>query len=424
MTTSGSAIAQNSSITFTATVTPTSGNITPVGSVTFADGQTIFGSANIDGTGKASFTTTALAFGARSITAAYGGSSTYLGSISPVVTVNVPPAAASTATTTNLTASATTATAGTSITFTATVQAASGTATPTGTVTFLDGSTTLGTGALSSGVATLSTSALAVGTHNVTASYGGATTFSSSASGNSPVVITAAPASDFSISLSPATATVVHCNTATSTVTLTPSGGFKQSGPTRHHRHSGQHNRYHRSYVTHIDRRHHSCHHNPHAPGIRSDCSPVSPSSHYRVCCCPTSWTLRRPRVLRNRSPPSLASTTHPARRSHRAACRHRLRTQERLHRNHERSHTRHLYPHGHRHSNSRYWNPHPHRNLPTQDQKPVAFLSRSSPAPCFDLPPAQRAFNSPQRSTISTKSFPKISASTFIASFRRASTT
>src|SRR5208282_2449254 len=52
----------------------------------------------------------------------------------------------------------------------------------TGTVTFTDGSTTLGTGALSGGTATYSASALAAGSHSITASYGGDTNNSSTSS--------------------------------------------------------------------------------------------------------------------------------------------------------------------------------------------------------------------------------------------------
>ena len=55
--------------------------------------------------------------------------------------------------------------------FTATV--ASAVTTPSGTVSFLDGTTVLGPGALSGGVATYTTSALAVGTHSITAVYSG-----------------------------------------------------------------------------------------------------------------------------------------------------------------------------------------------------------------------------------------------------------
>ncbi|MGE3817939.1 MAG: Ig-like domain-containing protein [Isosphaeraceae bacterium] len=60
---------------------------------------------------------------------------------------------------------------GGSVTFTATVSAAY--ATPTGTVTFLDGSTVLGSASLGGGVATFTTSSLLAGVHDVTALYSG-----------------------------------------------------------------------------------------------------------------------------------------------------------------------------------------------------------------------------------------------------------
>ena len=67
---------------------------------------------------------------------------------------------------------------GQSVTFTTTVrQSVSGTGVPTGTVTFLDGSTSLGTAALNAGVATLTTSALSAGTHQIVAAYSGDTNF-------------------------------------------------------------------------------------------------------------------------------------------------------------------------------------------------------------------------------------------------------
>ncbi|NQX00789.1 Ig-like domain repeat protein, partial [bacterium] len=74
------------------------------------------------------------------------------------------------ATTTTLVASSNPAAFGASVMLTATVSSSSGT--PPGTVTFLDGTSNLGTGTIDgSGVATLSTSALAAGTHSLTASY-------------------------------------------------------------------------------------------------------------------------------------------------------------------------------------------------------------------------------------------------------------
>jgi hypothetical protein len=127
-----------------------------------------------------------------------------------------------------LSASATSATAGTSITFTATITAASGSAGPTGTVTFLDGSTTLGTGTLSSaGVATFATSSLGVGTHSITASYPGDSNNPASVSNAVSIVITAG-AGDFSIALSASSSSVAAGGLATSTISVTPAGGFNQ----------------------------------------------------------------------------------------------------------------------------------------------------------------------------------------------------
>ena len=52
-----------------------------------------------------------------------------------------------------------------------------GSAVPTGTVSFLDGSTALGTASLSSGTASLTLSTISVGNHNLTAVYSGDTHF-------------------------------------------------------------------------------------------------------------------------------------------------------------------------------------------------------------------------------------------------------
>ena len=133
-----------------------------------------------------------------SYTHLYGGSSSDAPSQSaPPVSVTVN----GIATTTTLTASATTLTFGQTLTLTATVAAASG-GTPTGTVTFLNGTTSLGTAPLNgSGVGSLVLTP-PVGVYSLTASYGGSS--SDSASVSSP----------------PITVTVI--STATTT-TLTPS---------------------------------------------------------------------------------------------------------------------------------------------------------------------------------------------------------
>ena len=69
------------------------------------------------------------------------------------------------------------------MTFTATVAASSGTGTPTGTVTFMDGTTTIGSPVtLTAGVASVSTSTLTAGPHSITAVYAGDTNFATSTS--------------------------------------------------------------------------------------------------------------------------------------------------------------------------------------------------------------------------------------------------
>ena len=71
-------------VTFNANVS-SSGGGTPSGLVTFKDGGAKLGSSTLDASGNASFTTSTLSVGIHSITAAYGGSSTYYTSTSPVL---------------------------------------------------------------------------------------------------------------------------------------------------------------------------------------------------------------------------------------------------------------------------------------------------------------------------------------------------
>jgi hypothetical protein len=105
-----------------------------------------------------------------------------------------------TATTTVVSSSTNPSTFGQPVTFTATVTGVI--VTPTGTVTFMDGSTTIGTGTLNaSGQASFTTSALAGGTHWISAIYGG----------------------DSSFNISTSSVLMQTINQATSTTTLLPS---------------------------------------------------------------------------------------------------------------------------------------------------------------------------------------------------------
>jgi predicted transcriptional regulator len=179
LTSSQNPSALGQAVTFTATVTPTSGSGTPTGTVTFKDGATTLGTGTLNASGQASFTISSLSAGSHSITAVYGGDSNFTGSTSPALTQTVVGQAG---TSTALSSSPNPSTFGQAVTFTATVTPTSGSATPTGTVTFADGATTLGTGTLSGGQATFTTSSLSAGNHTITATYGGDAGFTPSTS--------------------------------------------------------------------------------------------------------------------------------------------------------------------------------------------------------------------------------------------------
>jgi hypothetical protein len=171
-------------VTFTATVTATApGGGIPTGTVTFKNGTATLGTGTLNASGQATFTTATLAVGARSITAVYGGSTSYNTSTSPVLTQTVNKDGTSTTVTSSLNPS----NHNQSVTFTATVVAnAPGTATPTGSVTFKDGTKTLGSVSLSAGHASFSTTTLSTGTHSITAVYAGSSNFLTS---TSPVLV-------------------------------------------------------------------------------------------------------------------------------------------------------------------------------------------------------------------------------------------
>ncbi|HEX4794927.1 MAG TPA: Ig-like domain repeat protein [Humisphaera sp.] len=169
-------------VTFTATVTPVApGGGVPTGSVQFMDGSTSLGIFALNGSGQASFTTSALSIGSHSITASYVGDGNYNASASAALSQSV----ANASTVTTLLSSGNTV-RGQSVTFTAYV---SNSGSPTGAVQFMEGANLLGSGTLSGGVATFITSALSVGPHNVTAVYGGDATDNGSTSSALPEVV-------------------------------------------------------------------------------------------------------------------------------------------------------------------------------------------------------------------------------------------
>ena len=164
-------------VTLTATLTSVNG-VVPTGTVTFYNGTTSLGTGTVNSSGVATLTTSALPIGTDSVTAVYGGDTSYASSTSAAVTETVGKAAGGA----TLTTSNATPNYGQSVTLTDTLTTANGVV-PTGTVTFYNGTTSLGTGTVNaSGVATLVTMALPVGTDSVTAVYGGDTNYSATTS--------------------------------------------------------------------------------------------------------------------------------------------------------------------------------------------------------------------------------------------------
>ena len=233
LTSSANPSAFGQSVTFTATVSGSSGG-SPTGSVIFTDGSSTLGSGTLDNTGKATFPTSTLTPGSHTIKATYNGDTNFAGSnISLTQTVN------QATSTTALTSSSPSSTFGQPVTFTATVSSSGGT--PTGTVTFTDGSSTLGSGTLdNTGKATFPTSTLAPGNHTIKATYNGDSNFASSNASltqtvnqatSTTALTSSSPSSTFGQPVT-FTATVSSgSGTPTGTVTFTDGSSTIGSGP-------------------------------------------------------------------------------------------------------------------------------------------------------------------------------------------------
>jgi hypothetical protein len=217
------------SVTFTANVhvdKKGSANLsTAAGTVTFTDGDTELGTVKL-ASGQAILTTTALTAGNHDITATYNATPDFNGSVSNDVGVHLNAAAA-----TVKLATITAPHFGDTINLSATVAAKSpSTGAPSGNVTFKDGSTVLGTAAISNGVATFPISTLAIGSHTIEADYQGSSDFLTAASpGQTFSVLKAIPT--VTVSYSPSIVRLNHEITFTATVGavngVTPTGQVK-----------------------------------------------------------------------------------------------------------------------------------------------------------------------------------------------------
>jgi hypothetical protein len=162
---------------------------TPTGTIVFYDGAQSICVLSVAPSGSCPASTgTGFTAGTHVLTAVYSGDAEHAGATSNAVTVTV----LAEATTAGLTVSANPVAVGQSVVFTATVLGSS--AVPAGAVTFMDGTSVLGTAALNaSGVAVLATSSLAAGTHAVTAVYGASQNFAGASSAGVNEMVEASP---------------------------------------------------------------------------------------------------------------------------------------------------------------------------------------------------------------------------------------
>lgn len=185
----------------------------PTGSITFYDGGTALQTVTTSG-GAASYTTSTLAVGSHSITAAYSGDSAWAAETSTALAQVVNQATPSIA----LVASASAVLVDNPVTLIATVN--SGNAMPGGTVIFLDGTTNIGSAPLNAGQASITISTLAAGTHSITAIYSGNADFTSVTSS-----AVSEQVEDFTLNFNgAASATITPGGTATYHLVVSPEG--------------------------------------------------------------------------------------------------------------------------------------------------------------------------------------------------------
>jgi hypothetical protein len=217
-------------VTFTTTVTPAApGAGLPTGMVTFLDGATPLGTATLSG-GTASFTTTAaLSVGSHNITASYNGDANFTTSTSAAFAQSVHKADTTTGT---VNAAPAATVYGQGITLSVTVGVKSpGAGTLTGTVTFLDGTTPLGTATLSAGTASFTTIApLSVADHSITATYNGDGNFNTSVSGSATHEIVSKASTTVNVTPSVNPAVFGQSITLTATVGVQAPGAGVPSG--------------------------------------------------------------------------------------------------------------------------------------------------------------------------------------------------
>jgi uncharacterized repeat protein (TIGR03803 family) len=225
VTPSSSSITTAQALSVTVGVSGGSGNPTPTGTVTLTSGTYSSGATTLtSGSATINIPAGSLAVGTDTLTATYSGDNNYAtatGANAVIVTVPATP-------TVTVTPSSSSITTTQALSVTVAVSGGSGNPTPTGTVTLTSGTYNSGATTLTSGSATINIPAgsLATGKDTLTATYSGDSNYAT-ATGAGSVTVTVPPSftvSGTTVSVSPGAATG-----NTSTITLTPSGGFTGS---------------------------------------------------------------------------------------------------------------------------------------------------------------------------------------------------
>ncbi len=211
-------------ITLIATIAPSTGaSGVPSGTVAFSDGTVALGTSAVDNSGKATLVVSSLSVGGHSLLASYSGDGTFSASVSSPVSETVSKSASSIV----LVSSPNPSVFGQPVTLTVTVTGASpGAGTPSGTVTFVDGSSTIGTTSLDqNGKATFTVGTLSVGSHTLGAAYAGNSNFNPSAVSGPSDVTQVVNQSNTATALSSSPNPSVFGQPITLTSTVTPAGG-------------------------------------------------------------------------------------------------------------------------------------------------------------------------------------------------------
>ncbi len=223
VTPSASSITTAQALTVTVAVSGGSGNPTPTGTVTLTSGSYTSAATTLTSGGATiNIPAGSLAIGTDILTVTYSGDSNYTAaSGANSVTVGLPTP------TVTVTPSASSLTTAQALTVTIAVSGGSGNPTPTGTVILTSGSYTSAATTLTGGGATINIPAgsLAIGTDILTVTYSGDSNYNP-AVGTASVVFTSVGNPSYTVRGTAVSVSPGATTGNTSTITVTPSGGF------------------------------------------------------------------------------------------------------------------------------------------------------------------------------------------------------